>query len=51
MADVLEDVDLAGYALGVRDLTDFLLLEEFDCDFLVGVLVDAESHLAECALA
>lgn len=32
VADLLEDLDLAGDALNVFLIVDFLFLEDFDCD-------------------
>jgi hypothetical protein len=51
VAQYFEDADLSGDSFDVGLFDDLLLLEGFDCDFLVGGEVYAETYLAEGAFA
>ena len=51
MADELEDVDLSGNPLYIAHILDFLLLKNFNSNFLAREVVASELHFAESALA
>jgi hypothetical protein len=44
-------VDLAGYSFYIRDIDDFLLLQNLHCHFLASSLVNGQLDFAEGALA
>ena len=44
-------MDLSSYAFNVRLVLDFVLLEDFDGDFLAGYQVRAKADFAEGALS
>lgn len=51
VSDLLQNVYLAGHSLHVRDIRDLALFEDFYCYFLLGLVMDAQLHFAECALS
>lgn len=46
----LENMDLSGYALDVRLVLDFILLQDFDRYFLARDQVSSQPYLAKSAL-
>lgn len=51
MSNDLQDMNLSSYTFDIRLVLDFVLLEDFDGDFLAGYQVRAKSDFTEGALS
>ena len=50
MSDHFEDVDFPADSLDVGDVDDFLFLEDFDGNILLGLFVNGQLNLAKSSL-